>query len=320
MIKTVLLATAAALAWAAPAHAAWPDKPITLIVPYSAGGLTDTVTRVLSEELGRELGQPIVIENRPGAGGKIGLEQLKRAPKDGYTIALAVPATMVLLPLTEPNYKLEPLKDFEPITVAVDTFTVLVAHSSVAPTGSLKEFVAYAKANPGKLNYGTPGPGTSFHFNNVVLAQKLGIETTHVPYKGEAPALNDLAGGAIQYMLGTQSAKAYVDGGRIKALAVAASQRVASFPGVPTLKELGVDFKTDGWVGYVAPAGVSGDVLDRLNQAFVKALKVPKVQELFAGMGYIPVGNSRSEFRTLIGKSSQHYDELLKSGAVKLSQ
>ena len=312
-IAAVLMATCAQLA-----AAAWPEKPVTIIVPYAAGGLTDIVTRVMADEVGRQLGQPVVVDNRSGAGGKIGTEALSRAAKDGYTIGLAVPGTMVYLPATDKSFALQPLNAFEPITIAVDTFNLLAAHPNVAPSGSLKEFLAYANANPGKLNYGTPGAGTSFHFNSVVLAQKLGINAAHVPYRGEAPALADLAAGSIQYMLAGSGAKQYVDAGRIKPLAVTARKRVSAYPNVPTFQELGIDFKTDGWVGYIAPRGVPAPVLQRLNEAFVNAIKTPKVQEALAAMGYIPVGSTREEFKATIEQNTESVRKLVNSGAVKL--
>lgn len=298
--------------------AAWPDKPVTIIVPYAPGGLTDTVTRVLAEEVGRQLGQPVVVDNRPGAGGKIGTEAVSRAPKDGHTIGLAVPGTMVYLPATDKSFALQPLEAFEPITMAVDTFNVLVVNKGVAPSGKFKEFLEHAKANPGKLNFGTPGAGTSFHFNSVLLSQKLGISGTHVPYRGEAPALTDLATGAIHFMLAGAGAKQYVEGGRILPLAVAARRRVSAYPDVPTFHELGIDFKTDGWVGYIAPKGVPVAVLQRLNEAFTQAIQKPKVQESLAGMGYVPVGSSREEFKATMARNTETVRQLVASGAVKL--
>lgn len=318
MFKKIGVAAALALGIGGQAVAAWPEKPITLIVPYAPGGLTDTVTRVLGEGLTTELQQPVVIENRPGAGGKIGMEQIMRAPADGYVIGLAVAGTMVTLPLTDPNYGLDPLKDFEPITMAVSTFNVLAVSPKTLPTGGLNEFIALAKSKPGAFNYGTPGIGTSFHFNNVLLTQLVGMDAMHIAYKGESNALVDLAGGAIDYMLAGQGAKAYVDSGKVRALAVTSNKRVQAYPDVPTFKELGIDFTTSGWVGYVAPAGVPEDVLERLNAAFVKVINQPKQQAAFEAMGYEPVGNSRAEFRKLIEDDLERYGKLIRSGAVQL--
>ena len=313
-----LLAGALAALCAAPVLAgAWPERPIKLIVPYPAGGLTDIVSRLVGDELGRELGTSVVIENRAGAGGQIGLQALLQAPRDGYTIGLVVPATMVTLPLTNPAYKIRPLEQFEPITIAVDTFLTLVVDRKLG-FRTVAEFAEYARQHPGKMNYGTPGAGTSFHFNNVLLAQKLGIEAQHVPYTGEVQMLNDIAGGQLQYALVSNVGKTFVENGQVNALAVTSAQRVRSLPDVPTFREKGIDFTSDGWVGYVAAKGTPAPVLARLQGAFVKALQVPAVQQKLAEMGYQVVGNTPQQFRQIVQDSSQRYGALLRSGAVKL--
>ena len=296
---------------------AWPERPIKLIVPYPAGGLTDSVSRLVGEELGRTLGTAVVVENRGGAGGQIGLQALLQAPRDGYTIGLVVPATMVTLPLTNPAYKIRPLEHFEPITIAVDTFLTLVVDRKLGIT-TVPQFVDYAKKHPGHMGYGTPGAGTSFHFNNVILAQKLGVDALHVPYTGEVQMLNDIAGGQLQYALVSNAGKAFVESGQVTALAVTARQRVRSLPGVPTLQELGVDFASDGWVGYVAAKGTPAPVLARLQQAFVQALQAPAVRQRLGEMGYQVVANTPEQFRKIVQDSRQRYGALLSTGAVKL--
>ena len=318
LLPSFALAFALSVGVAAPAAAAWPEKPITVVVPYPAGGFSDIVTRTLTEAVGRQLGQIVVVENRPGASGKIGLDQVRRAPKDGYTIGLALQGPMAILPLTDPNFGIVPLRDFEPITLAVDTFNVLVVSQEKFPTGGLKEFMAALRAKPGKMNYATAGPGTSFHFNSVILNEKLGIDAVHVPYKGEAPALNDVAAGVVDYMLASQGAKAYVDAGRLRPLAVAASQRIAPYRDVPTFKELGIDFTTDGWLGFVAPVGVPAPVIERLQTAFIKAVQMPEVHKALDVMGFKPVGATGAEFRRVIEQTSKRYDDLLRSGKVSL--
>lgn len=319
MFKRILLA-AASLVAAHSAFADWPERPITLIVPYSAGGLTDTVSRAIAQEVGKNLGQPILIDNRVGAGGKVGLDQLKRAPKDGYTIGLAVPATMSTLPLTDPNFNLQPLKDFDPITIAVDTFLVLVADPKAYRSAKLGDFVNQSRQLGSRLNYATPGAGTSRHFDSVILLQKLGLAAQHIPFRGEAPSLTALASGEIQFLLASDSARPLIEAGRIRPIAVAAAQRVISLPEVPTFAELGVDFQSSGWVGYIAPAGVPNNIMDRLNRAFVDALRAPAVREALVGMGYQPVASSRRAFRETVEKDTQRYKALLASGAVKIDQ
>jgi len=224
---------------------------------------------------------------------------------------------MVTLPLTNPNYKIRPLEQFEPITIAVDTFMTLVVDRKLG-LNTVQQFAEYARKNPGKLNYGTPGAGTSFHFNNVILAQKLGIKAQHVPYAGEVQMLNDIAGGQLQYALVSNAGKTFVENGQVTALAVTSSQRVSSLPDVPTFRESGIDFTSDGWVGYAAAKGTPAPILAKLNAAFVQALKTPAVSSKLAEMGYQVVANQPEQFRQIVQDSTRRYGELLKSGAVKI--
>lgn len=311
------IASFACLAVAPSLAADWPERPIKLIVPYPPGGLTDIVSRLVGDELGRVLGTSIVIDNRAGAGGQIGLQALLQAPRDGYTIGLVVPATMVTLPLTNPAYKIKPLEQFEPLTVAVDTFMMLVVDRKLGIT-TVQQFADYARKNPGKMNYGTPGAGTSFHFNNVILAQKMGVEAEHVPYTGEVQMLNDIAGSQLQYALVSNAGKNFVDSGQVMALAVTAAKRVSSMPAVPTFKESGVDFVSDGWVGYVAAKGTPEPVLAKLNSGLVQALNAPAVKKKLSEMGYQVVGNTPAQFRQIVQDSTQRYSALVDSGAIKL--
>lgn len=299
------------------ANANWPQNPIKLIVPYPAGGLTDVVSRMVGDEVGRILGTSVVIENRAGAGGQIGLQAMLQAPKDGHTVALVVPATMVTLPLTNPNYKIKPLHDFELITIAVNTYLTLVTDQKLG-FKSLQDFVAYAKKHPGKMSYGIPGTGTSFHFNNVIMAQKLGIDAAPVPYTGEAQILNDIVGGQLQYALVSNAGKNFIDSNQVVALAVTAEQRVGTLPNTPTFKEAGHDFATDGWVGYAVAKGTPAPIVKKLHDAFVKALNNPSVKQKLTSMGYQVVGNTPDQFRRIVQDSEQKYSALIKSGAVKL--
>jgi len=322
-LNCLLAGAACALGLALPltTHGAqpWPSRALTIVVPYPPGGLTDTVTRVVAEELSGVVGQPVIVENKPGGNGQIGLNAVLNAPKDGHTLALVVPATMITLPLTQPNYRIKPMEQLAPITIAVDTFLTLVV-SPELKLQTLADFTAYAKAHPGELNYGAPGAGSSFHFNNVMMAQKLGIDTTFIPYTGENPVLLDVAGGHLHYALVSNSGKAYIESGKIRPLAVTANERVVSLPDIPTFKEQGVEFTSDGWVGYAAAAGTPEPVLDRLNAAFVKALSAPGVKEKLTGMGYAVVANTRGEFVDLIKTRGQDYEDIIKSGAISLKE
>ena len=316
-LLAVALAVGACLAAPAGAAEAWPTKQITIVVPYPPGGLTDIVTRTIADTLTSQTGQTVTVLNKPGGGGQIGLREVLQAPRDGHTIALVVPATMVTLPLTNKNFTIKPMAEFEPVTIAVDTFMMLVANPKVART--LAEFRAYARANPNGLNYGTPGVGTSFHFFNVMLADALGISPTHVTYKGEAPALVDVTGGSLQYMLASNAARKLTDAGQLALLGVSSAKRVPTMPDVPTLREQGVDVVTDGWVGYAVAAGTPAAVADRVNAALVKALADPALRAKFAGMGYSVRGNSRAEFKADIAASTQRFGAMVTSGKVKIA-
>lgn len=317
LIQSLIATSLAAVTLSGLAADKWPDRPIKLIVPYPAGGLTDIVSRTVGDELGKVLGTTVVIENRAGAGGQIGLQAMLSAPKDGYTVGLVVPATMVTLPLTNPAYKIKPLTDFQPVTIAVSTYLTLVTNPKLG-FKTLQDFTAYAKKNPGKLSYGIPGTGTSYHFNNVALAQKLGIESVSIPYTGETAVINDLIGGQLQYALVSSVGKNFINDGKLTALAVTSAERVKELPNVPTMKESGVDFTTNGWVGYAVAAGTPEPIVGKLHDAFVKALNNPAVKQRLIDLGYHVVGNTPEQFRKIVQDDEQAYGALIKSGAVKL--
>lgn len=296
----------------------WPERPLRIVVPYPPGGLTDIVTRVVADELAKVVGQAVVIDNRSGAGGQLGLQAVLQGPADNHTLALVVPATMVTLPLTNPSYPIKPLEQFQPVTMAVETFMVLVADTRLG-VKTLKDFTALARTRAGQLNYGTPGVGTSFHLENVVLAQKLGFEAMHVPYTGEIKVLNDVAAGTLQFALASNAAKPLIDGGQVAALAVSADRRVPSMPQVPTFAEQGVDFRSDGWVGYVVPRATPAAIVARLHGAMTQVLQLPVVREKFEDMGYRVVANTPDQFTQVIQDGTRRYRELIKSGAVKLN-
>lgn len=314
-----LIAASLATTLAGPSLAAdkWPEHPIKLIVPYPAGGLTDIVSRTIGTELGRVLGTNVIIENRAGAGGQIGLQAMLAAPKDGYTVSLVVPATMVTLPLTNPAYKIKPLVDFQPITVAVSTYLTLVTDPKLG-FKTLQDFVAYAKKHPGKMSYGIPGTGTSYHFNNVALAQKLGIDAVSVPYTGETAVINDLIGGQLQYALVSSVGKSFILDGKLTALAVTSTERVKELPSVPTIKESGYDFSTNGWVGYAVSTGTPAPIVNKLHGAFVKTLENPAVKQRLVDLGYQVVGNTPEQFRKIVENDEQAYGALIKTGAITL--
>ncbi|WP_165720261.1 Bug family tripartite tricarboxylate transporter substrate binding protein [Bordetella trematum] len=314
---TGVVAASLTLALPAAAGDAWPQRPVSLIVPYPAGGVADNVTRLLATELGKTLGQPVVVENRPGASGRIGLEAVRRAAPDGYTLGLAVPATMVLLPLADARFGMS-AQDFELISLACETWTALV----VAPqlqVGDLAAFQSYGRQQTDALNYASAGKGTSFHFGGALVAQLLGLEATHVAYKGESPAMSDVAAGHVHFMLATHSARALIEAGKLVPLAVATPQRVAAMPQVPTFREAGVDYTQDGWVGYVGPRGLDPQIVGKLESAFQQVLASPAVRGKLADMGYQPSETGAAAMRRAIERGQARYRPLVESGAVVLN-
>ncbi len=318
-LGAIVIATAMSACIPAMADDAWPTKPLTIIVPYPPGGLTDVVTRPMAAKLSEILGKPVVVMNQPGAGGKVGLQTMLKAPLDGHTIGVVVPATMVSLPLTDKEYGIDPLKEFTPLTIAVDTFMLLISNASAGK--NLKEFAANARANPGKFNYGTLGPGTSYHFYSVILSKELGIDAVHVAYKGDVGALNDLAGGQTQFMLTSAAAgRSYIDSGKVVPLGVTSTARVASLPDIPTLREQGVNVVTDGWVGFVVPAGTPAPIAKKLEAAMRQAIDDPAVRKVYTGVGYIVRGSTGEEFRTTVEASLKRFGQLIKDGDIKLEK
>ena len=281
----------------------FPNKPIVMINPYPPGGFADNVARVVSQEAGKILGQTIVLENRPGASGKIGLDAVLSAPKDGYTLGLAVPASLSLFPVTDPKYA-DLLSRVTPITMAVRGYLALAINPAVVPSRNLRDFAAWLKANEGKASYGSAGMGTSYHLWAEAFNMAAGVSPVHVPYKGEAPALTDLLGGQINFMMVTGAAKQHVDSGRLIILASTGEERwTALYPNAPTFKESGYpEVVSSGWLGIVGPAGIPPDVLARLNGAFVQALQSPEVTKVLGSQGYAVVG-SKPEYLLEVARS-----------------
>lgn len=318
--RTLLFAIAATvLAAVAPAHAAdGPSRPVTLIVPFPPGGFTDSVARAVAPELSRALGQPVVVENRPGAGGRIGIDIVARSPADSYTLGVTVPANYSLLPVIDKKYA-EITEQLTPVMIAVRTQSGIAINPEKTPANNLAEFLAYAKANPGKIAYGTAGAGTSFHFWSEAITQTLGIDAVHVPYKGEAPVVTDLIGGQIQYALVTGSAKPMIDSGKLRLLVVAAPERWPLFPDVPTLKELGFEpIDSSGWLGFVTAPRAPAEVVERLNSGLAHALAAPAVRQYLEGLGYQIVASKPEAMASTMLRETTSFSNVLKSGRIKL--
>jgi tripartite-type tricarboxylate transporter receptor subunit TctC len=281
------LLSAAVLAFAPCAQAdSFPDKPVMLVVPFPPGGPTDAMARTIAAEMKDRLGQPVIVENRAGAGGNIGAEYVARAAADGQTLLFGTSGPLAINVSLYRKSGYDPIKSFAPVIQVGHLPNILVVHPSV-PAQNVKELVAYAKANPGKLSYASSGNGASSHLAGVLFNEKAGTDIQHIPYKGTGPALNDLLGGQVgMSFTDVLTALPYVKTGKLRALGIATAQRSQALPELPTIAEQGVPgYDVSVFFGIVAPAGTPADRIAKLNKAFVEVLASPKVKELFATQG-----------------------------------
>ena len=319
MKRSVLAMVAAfGLAFVLPAAGqGFPNKPIKMIVPLAAAGTGDTLARAVGEEMSRELGQPVVIENKPGAGGLVGTEMVANAPADGYTL-LAVSPSHVINPALYAKKTYDPLKSFEPITLIANTHQVIVAHPSV-PAKDLKELIAYAKANPGKLNYGSAGTGSATHLNMELFRSMAGIDIVHVPYKGSTQARQDVLAGQVQLAMdGLLPVQALIKDGRLKAIGITSSKRAQTNPEIPIIGEVVSGYASDTWYGILVPAGTPKDVIAKLHAAAVKALNAPAVKDRLNKLGAETVGNSPEDFRKLLETEQRLWAKVVKDSGAKV--
>ncbi len=266
--------------------AAWPQKPVSIVVPFPAGGSTDTIARYLAQPLNEKLGQPFVIDNKPGATGAIGATFVKRAPADGYTMMVASIGVFAVNPFLQKSLQYDPAKDFDLLTVAVRAPNVLVANPNF-PAKSLAELVAYMKKNPGKVTFATSGAGSSDHLTAALFWQKTGTEGLHVPYKGGAPAISDLLAGQVDVSFQNVNAVLqHIRTGKLKALAVTSGKRSAVLPDVPTMAEAGVqNLVTGAWFGLFAPKNTPPEIVAKLNKVVTEALAQPDMRNKLAQQG-----------------------------------
>ncbi len=311
LLGSLLLATSAVAA-----HA-WPDQPITLVVPYTPGTGIDLIARQLSARLPSVLGQPVVVENVAGASGNIGSERVARAKPDGYTLLVQV-NTLVMNKSLYKSLSYDPLTDFSPVSLTSWGTLLLVTNPAVQKTTSVAQVVANAKASPGKLTYATPGVGTPHHLSMALLLQNAGAEMLHVPYKGTAGAVTDLLGGRIDYMfLPVHVALQHIQAGKLKAIASGSDKRIAQLPDVPTLAEAGVKVgNVDMWYGVLAPKGTPGPVVERLNKEIAAVLKQPEVATAFEAQGMVPASSQPGEFKDLIAKDAQRWAGVVQKGGI----
>jgi tripartite-type tricarboxylate transporter receptor subunit TctC len=315
-LSCLLLGAVAALPWAIAADT-YPTKPIRLIVPFPPGGPADALARVVSEKMTASLGKPVVVENRPGAGGNIGMEIGAKAAPDGYTLVLAPAGNLTVNPSLYRSVPYDVGRDFAPITVLATVPNILVVHPSV-PAKTVTELVQYAKAHPGELNFSSPGNGSGAHLAGELLKSMAAIDMTHIPFNGIAPAVTAVLGGQVQVMFaGAPSVLQHVKSGKLRALGVASLKRIAAAPDLPTLAESGFPgFDVTSWYGVVAPAATSSEVVERLHSEMTRALSEPDVRERLAGLGAEPVGNTPAEFAATIRSETAKWSKIVKDAKI----
>ena len=297
----------------------FPDRNIVLVVPNPPGGLVDTSARLLSEPLTRVIGQTVVVDNRPGASGNIAYQFVANAKPDGYTLLISYSGYHVGNPALMDKLPWDPVKDFSPIALLTISTNVIAVHPSV-PVNTLKEFIAYAKANPGKLNYASQGNGSVSHIGTEMFKQSTGIEMTHVPYKGSGPAIQDVLAGQVQVFISTPpSLMQHVQSGKLKGLAVTGKSRHPGLPNVPTTAEAGLpSFQLESWVGLFAPAGTPAPVITKLTDAVKKSLALPEVKERADAAGVELRYLTPAATDALVKKELPYWSKAIKSANITL--
>ena len=318
MMRAAILPIFLVLA-AAPAGAAYPDKPIRMIMPYPAGGSIDTAGRAVAQKVADTFGQQIVIDNRTGAGGVIGTETAARAVPDGYTLVIGGTGTLALSPHLHRKLPYDPVRDFAPVTMLIASPYVIVVHPSVA-ANSVRELIALAKAKPGQINYASGGAGSAPHFASEMFNAAVGVKLTHVPYKGSTPGVIDLIGGQVQVMFtGIPSVLAYIKSNRVRALAVTGKTRTTALPDVPTVIESGVPgYVVSPWFGLLVPARTPPAIIATLHRETVKVLRSPALLERFATEGVDPVGDTPEHFAAYIKEEIVKWGKVVKDTGMRV--
>jgi len=294
---------------------AYPTKPIRLIVPYAAGGFTDQAARAIAKALSDDLKQPVIVDNRGGGGGRIGADAVVRMTPDGYNLLLTTNGTHTYMAVTEKSLSYDPIKDFTPIS-ELASYGLLMVINPTVPAKNVAEFIAYAKQNPGKLNYASSGPGSGLHFAGELFKSMAGIQMTHIPYRGSGPGLLDVVSNACQVIFSGE-AKAHVDAGKVRLLGTTSAVRDGRFPNVPTIAEGGLTgYDVTAWVGLFGPPGLPADVRSRLSVAVKNILADEALKKQFTSMGMVPVGSSPQQLVEQIRTETAKLREVAASSGI----
>ncbi len=318
MLSRLAFLAAALLGTTLPAAAqGWPHKPVKIVVPFPAGGPTDVLTRFLADKLGGPLGQPVIVENKPGAGGAIGADLVAKGPADGYTLVMATASTHSIGPyLAKVPY--DPVKDFTPVVWGGNATNIMVVSNQV-PAASVKELIALAKKDPGRLNYATSGIGTISHLTAELFASMAGIKLTHVPYKGVQQSIPDIMSGQVAILFDNiMTAQPNIKAGKVRGLAISSPSRSPLVPDIPTVAESGLPgFQSVVWFGLLGPAGLPRAVVDRLNGEMNKALAQPEIQARFAQLGFEPAGGTAADFAQVMQRDAVKWSKVIKDAGVR---
>ena len=316
-LRTLLGFAAVVVCIAAGAADVYPTKPVRIIVPFPPGGPADGLARIVGDKLAVALGQPVVIDNRPGAGGNIGMELGAKAAPDGHTLVLAPAGNLTVNPSLYRSVPYDVARDFAPITVIAAVPNVLVINPQVQAK-DVSELIAYAKANPGRLNFASPGAGSGAHLAGELLKSSAGIDMVHVPFNGIAPAVTAVVAGDVQVMFAAApSALPQVTAGKLRAIGVASPKRIAAAPALPTLDESGLPgFDVTSWYSLVAPAGTPPAVVDRLQKEIARALEAPETKAKLASLGAEPIANTPAEFAAMIKSESAKWGKIVKDANI----
>ena len=321
-IRSVLLTAAAAVVAAMPLHAAmaetWPSKPIRLIVPFPPGGSTDLTARQYANQLSLRLGQPIVVENLGGANGTIGLSQLAKAKPDGYTLAVASNGNTIINQFLYSKLPFDPMTDFVPIALLAEFTNILVVKSD-SPLKSLTDLIAYGKANPGSVTYGSAGPGASNHLGGYILMRQVGIEATHVPYKGSGPALIDVMAGNLTFMFDNVSTSLpHVQAGKLRVLATAGKTRMKEFPDAPAVLEVVPGYESVGWHSLFGPKGLPDEVVERLSREVADMIRDKAFADRLALIGMDVKSSTPDSLRARMVKEADALRPIMKESGIKI--